>query len=127
MNKSITPFAGGAIGKQSANNTTRKKPRPATERPLKIDADLENEILKRFPKINSQYAGFARSMLRDGEVLTGQGNRWGGVNLSNLARRSINPKIKELGICADCRYPKEKISTQYKTRSGQVYWGFYKL
>ena len=127
MNKSITPSIKGAIDKPSANNTTRKKPRPATERPLKIDSDLENEILKRFPKINSQYAGFARAILREGEVLTGQGNRWGGVNLSNLARRSINPKIRDLGVCADCRYPKEKISTQYKTRSGQVYWGFYPL
>jgi len=127
VNKSITPSTKGAIGRPSANNTTRKKPRPATERPLKIDSNLEHEILKRFPSQDSQYVAFAKLLIKRRELLTGKANPFAGVNLSDVANKLINPRIKDLGIRVDCRIPEEKILNRYGHRSGQMYWGFYPL
>ena len=109
------------------NRNLRKKPRSCTDRALQIDDNTAHEILKRLPNHNTQYATFAKILIKCGELLTGKANPLGGVNLSNVANSSINPRIEDLGLTVDCRTPEKKIINQHGNQSGQKYWGFYPL
>ena len=111
----------------SGNKSLRKKPRPCTDKPLRIDSDMEHEILKRLPNHNTQYATFAKILIKRGELLTGKANPLAGVNLSDVANKIINPRIKDLGLVVDCRTPEKIIINRHGNKSGQVYWGFHPL
>ena len=124
----FTPSDKGANGKKlPPKNSTRKTPRPSTDRPIKINDVIAHEILKRLPNHNTQYATFAKILIKRCELLTGKANPMSGVNLSNIANKLINPRIKDLGLVVDCRTPEKRIINQHGNISGQKYWGFYNL